>query len=67
MTGGAPLALAQPPSRRPEVVLGSRGLPRPFKGLSGQHTASDPRPYLGWCAERDIEPLHRAGLQAAGL
>jgi site-specific recombinase XerD len=28
-----------------------------FTGLSRQHTTSDLRAYLGWCAERDIEPL----------
>ena len=28
-----------------------------FTGLSRQHTASDLRAFLGWCAERDIEPL----------
>jgi site-specific recombinase XerD len=28
-----------------------------FKGLSREHTASDLRAFLGWCAERHIEPL----------
>jgi integrase/recombinase XerD len=28
-----------------------------FAGLSRQHTASDLRALLGWCAKRDIEPL----------
>ena len=28
-----------------------------FKGLSREHTNSDLRAYLGWCAERDIDPL----------
>jgi integrase/recombinase XerD len=28
-----------------------------FKGLSRQHTDSDLRAFLGWCAERGIEPL----------
>jgi site-specific recombinase XerD len=28
-----------------------------FRGLSREHTASDLRVFLGWCAERDIEPL----------
>jgi integrase/recombinase XerD len=28
-----------------------------FRGLSREHTESDLRAYLGWCAERDIEPL----------
>src|SRR5687768_2633039 len=29
-----------------------------FKGMSREHTASDLQAYLGWCADRDIEPLH---------
>jgi hypothetical protein len=28
-----------------------------FKGLSREHTDSDLRAYLSWCAGRDIDPL----------
>jgi integrase/recombinase XerD len=28
-----------------------------FKGLSREHTDSDLRAFLGWCVERDIDPL----------
>jgi hypothetical protein len=28
-----------------------------FKGCSGDHTASDLRSYLAWCAERSLDPL----------
>jgi hypothetical protein len=28
-----------------------------FAGTSRQHTESDLRCYLSWCAERDLEPL----------
>jgi len=36
-----------------------------FKGLSREHTDSDLRAFLGWCAERGIEPLraHRRELE----
>jgi integrase/recombinase XerD len=29
-----------------------------FNGMSREHTASDLQAYLGWCADRDIEPVH---------
>jgi hypothetical protein len=28
-----------------------------FKGSSREHTESDLRSYLAWCAERDLDPL----------
>ena len=28
-----------------------------FKGSSREHTTSDLRAYLGWCAARDLSPL----------
>src|SRR5436309_540412 len=28
-----------------------------FKGISREHTESDLRCYLAWCAERDLDPL----------
>ena len=34
-----------------------------FKGLSREHTDSDLRSFLNWCAERDIDPLHAQRLQ----
>jgi hypothetical protein len=28
-----------------------------YRGLSREHTLSDLRVFLGWCAERDLDPL----------
>ncbi|HSL06369.1 MAG TPA: hypothetical protein VK887_00150 [Pseudonocardiaceae bacterium] len=28
-----------------------------YRGLSRDHTASDPWVFLVWCAERDLDPL----------
>jgi integrase/recombinase XerD len=28
-----------------------------FKGISRTHTESDLRAYLGWCADRQLDPL----------
>jgi len=28
-----------------------------FKGLSREHTGSDLRVFMGWCAEREVDPL----------
>jgi len=38
-----------------------------FKGSSRQHTESDLRCYLAWCAEHGLDPLGFVGRQRRGL
>jgi len=39
------------------AATGSGRLPGPFKGPSREHSESDLRCYLSWCAERGLDPL----------
>jgi integrase/recombinase XerD len=47
------------------LCLAARAYLARFKGLSREHTESDLRIFLGWCAGRDLEPLaaRRADLE----
>src|ERR1700750_3156141 len=54
--------LAPPPSDRPEpftdqLRLAVTAYLARFKGCSREHTESDLRRYLAWCAERGLDPL----------
>jgi integrase/recombinase XerD len=54
--------LASVPSERPapftdQVRLAVAAYPARFKGSSREHTESDLRCYLAWCAERGLDPL----------
>jgi integrase/recombinase XerD len=51
------------PSRLPEshaLQLAVAGYLTRFKGISRTHAESDLRAYLGWCANRDLDPLAAA-------
>jgi integrase/recombinase XerD len=48
------------PARLPEspaLQLAVAGYLARFKGISRTHAESDLRAYLGWCADRGLEPL----------
>jgi len=56
-----------PPAVDPRLPMAVVAYLARFHGLSREHTNSDLRVYLGWCAERDIDPLSALRMTAHSL
>ena len=56
-TGPAPVPSHEPGSLADQLRLAATAYLARFKGSSREHTESDLRCYLGWCAERGLDPL----------